>query len=122
MSSLWVKPAYNSARGPAVYASLKNGIHTTCVLDADKYIDLCADWFDAWLQGDSDAMARFKSGGALSGNGEWTDYASKGLSGNLLAGSVFTGGRIWPALALLELVVIAVCIALLRRKGRAKTE
>ena len=122
MSSLWVKPAYNSAKGPAVYASLKNGIHTTCVLDADKYIDLCADWFDAWLQGDNDAMSRFKSGGALSKDGDWTDYASKGLSGNLLAGSVFTGGGIWPALALLELLVIAVCIALLRKKGSVKTE
>ena len=122
MSSLWVKPAYNKAMGPAVYASLKNGIHTTCVLDADKYIDLCADWFDAWLQSDADAMARFKSGGTLSMDGSWTDYASKNLSTNLLAGSVFTGSSIWPALALFELLVIAVCVGLLLKKRRAGTK
>ena len=119
MSSLWVKPAYNSAKGPAVYASLKNGIHTTCVLDADKYVDLCADWFDAWLQGDADALAGFKPGGALSKDAEWTDYASRNLSAGLLSGSVFSSGRIWPALALLELLVIVLLAALLRKKQRA---
>ena len=37
MSKLWVYPAYNKCTGPAVYASLKGGIHTTCMLDPELY-------------------------------------------------------------------------------------
>ncbi len=79
LSSLWVKPAFNKCQGPAVYASLKNGIHTTCVLDADKYIDYCADWFDAWLNTDQGALRQFVPGGKLASDGNWTDFASKNM-------------------------------------------
>lgn len=114
-SSRWVEPAYNSVNGPAVYASLKNGIHTTCVLDADKYTGYCAGWFDAWLQNDQDAMAQFKEGGELSQDENWTDYASKNLSGSSLSGSVFSGGSgsVWKAAALFELLIIIACAAVI---------
>ncbi|MBQ4046381.1 MAG: hypothetical protein II627_08000 [Lachnospiraceae bacterium] len=118
LSSLWVKPAYDNVRGPAVYASAKNAIHTTCVLDADKYIDYCASWFDAWLLGDQTAMARFKSGGALSKDSGWTDYASKNMASPGLTGTAFSGGNVWSVLALGELIVIAALIALLIRKKK----
>ena len=52
LSSMWVKPAFNNCRGPAVYASLKGGIHTSCMLKADLYAGYCAAWFRAWLDGD----------------------------------------------------------------------
>lgn len=120
LSSLWVEPAYKSVTGPAVYASLKNGIHTTCILDSDKYIDYCAGWFDAWLRNDADAMGQFKPGGALSKDGGWTKFASKNLTDNGITGSVFSGGTLWKAIALVELLVIiaGAAVILARRKGQ----
>ena len=120
LSSLWVEPAYKSVTGPAVYASLKNGIHTTCILDSDKYIDYCAGWFDAWLRNDADAMGQFKPGGALSKDVGWTKYASKNLTDNGITGSVFSGGTLWKAIALVELLVIiaGAAVILARRKGQ----
>ena len=120
LSSLWVKPSYNNVKGPAVYASAQNAIHTTCVLDADRYIDYCASWFDAWLLGDQNAMAKFKSGGALSKDSGWTNYASKNMSGTLLTGSVFAGGSVWIAVAILELLVIAALVSLLIKGKKRK--
>lgn len=119
LSSLWVEPAYKSVQGPAVYASLKNGIHTTCVLDADKYISYCAGWFDAWLRNDRDALGRFAQGGELSQDGKWTKYASKNLTGSSMTGSVFSGGTIWKVIALAELLVIVAgaAVILTLRKG-----
>ena len=120
LSSLWVKPAYNNVKGPAVYASAKDAVHTTVVLDADKYVDWCASWFDAWLLGDQNAMAKFKSGGALSKDGGWTDYASKNMSSSLFTGSAFSEGSIWSIFALVELLVIAaLAVALAARKKKS---
>ena len=120
LSSLWVKPAYNKAKGPAVYASLNGGVHTSCVLDADAYIDYCASWFDAWLGDNAEAMAQFKSGGKLSKDSAWKDYASKNMNTGTLAGSVFGGSSLWRGIALAELLVIAGAgaVILSKRKDR----
>lgn len=79
LSSLWVKPAYKNCTGPAVYTSLKNGIHITCMLKPDVYVNYCAQWLRAWMDQDAGALAVFRQGGALSNDGIWKDYASKNL-------------------------------------------
>jgi hypothetical protein len=79
MASLWVKPAYNNSKGPAVYANLKGAIHTTCCLNPDAYIDYILAWFDGWLKDDTDALNTFRSGGALAKDRDWKDFAVKGF-------------------------------------------
>lgn len=79
LSSMWVKPAFNNCRGPAVYASLKNGIHTSCMLKPDVYANYCVQWLRAWLNGDAAALDVFRPGGALARDGAWKDYAAKNL-------------------------------------------
>ncbi len=76
-SSQWVKPAYDVAKGPAVYASLSKGIHTTCCTAPEKYTYYCVKWFDAFLKNDNSAKAIFKNGGELSKDSNWVDFASK---------------------------------------------
>ena len=78
-SFLWVKPAYNKCKAPAVYASLKNGLHLTCCDSPDVYAEYALDWFDAYLKNDSKAKTVFKKGGKLSKDSRWVDYASKNL-------------------------------------------
>lgn len=75
----WVKPAYEVAKGPAVYASLVNGIHTSCCNDPETYSVYAIEWFNIWLKNDSAAKATFKNGGALSNDSAWTDFQCKGF-------------------------------------------
>ena len=110
LSSLWVQPAYKNVKGPAAYASLKGGIHTSCVLDADKYIGCCADWFDAWLSGGNNVKAQFGTGGALAKDSAWKDYASRNLTAASTIGSAFSEGSGWRVAAIAELVIIAAGI------------
>lgn len=77
MSSMWVRPAYKNCTGPAVYASLKNGIHTSCMLSAGSYVDYCVLWLRAWMDGDAAAMDVFRPGGALAADRAWKDFAAK---------------------------------------------
>lgn len=77
MPALWVKPAYQACKGTAVYASLKGGIHTSCVLDPDKYAGYAVQWFDAFLKNDAAAKKVFQPGGAFSKDSNWGKYASK---------------------------------------------
>ena len=79
LAAMWVKPAYNNCKGPAVYAPLKNGIHTSCMLSADKYVGYMTLWLRAWLDGDAAAMNTFRKGGALSTDKAWTGFACKGF-------------------------------------------
>ena len=44
LSSMWVKPAYNAVTGSAVYASLKGGVHTTCIFTPDKISAYAIAW------------------------------------------------------------------------------
>lgn len=77
LSSLWVKPAYNKCKGTAVYASLKNGIHTTCCTLPEIYSEYAVSWFDAFLKDDQSAKEEFMGSGKLSKDKSWTGYASK---------------------------------------------
>lgn len=75
----WVKPAYNICKGPAVYVSLKDGVHTSCSSKPAVYAGYAVQWFDAWLKNDADAKQVFKSDGKLSKDTAWTDFACKGI-------------------------------------------
>ncbi len=75
----WVKTAYDVCKGPAVYASLINGVHTSCCTNPETYTTYAIDWFDAWLKNDSAALNTFRNGGALSNDGAWTEFSCKGF-------------------------------------------
>jgi len=79
LSDSWVKPAYTVCKGPAVYASLKDGVHTSCSAKPSVYANYAVKWFDAWLKNDSAAKDSFRSGGELSKDRAWTDFACKGF-------------------------------------------
>ena len=73
----WIKTAYEASEGTAVYASLKKGIHTSCIFAPDKYSAYAVEWFDAYLKSDAEALEIFKTGGELSNDSSWKDYQSK---------------------------------------------
>lgn len=73
----WVKPAYDVAKGPAVYVSFVNGIHTSCCNDPDTYAHYAIKWFDIWLKNDTQSKAIFKNGGELSNDSAWTEFSCK---------------------------------------------
>ena len=75
----WVKPAYDVCKGPAVYVSLVNGIHTSCCTNPETYIPYLTKWLNIWLKGDNSAKADFRAGGQLSQDGAWTEFSSKGI-------------------------------------------
>lgn len=77
LSSMWVKPAYDNVQGHAVYASLKGGIHTTCMITPNKVAGYGISWFDAQLKGDDGAAAVFAPGGALASDSNWKNFACK---------------------------------------------
>ena len=105
MSSMWVKPSYNACNCAAVYASLNKGVHTSCIITPEIYVNYIVKWFDAFLNENGDKSA-FTNGGELSKDSQWKDYTSKNLN-NKLAGSIISdGGSIWIIVAMLELVII----------------
>lgn len=75
----WVLPAYELAKGPAVYACLDGAIHTTCCSDPAKYSGYINSWLKSWLYNDTTAKAIFKDGGAFSKDSAWTGFESKGI-------------------------------------------
>ena len=77
LSSMWVKPAYENVQGNAVYASLKGGVHTTCMVTPSKVAGYGIAWFDAQLKGDDSAAAVFAPGGALASDSAWKYFACK---------------------------------------------
>lgn len=78
-ANMWLVPAYENCKGPAVYASVKKAVHTTCCSNPSVYSGYAVKWFDAWLKNDKEAMDTFRNGGALSNDGNWTDFACKGI-------------------------------------------
>lgn len=78
-SAQWVKPAYDVCKGPAVYASLVNGIHTSCTSEPSVYSGYAVKWFDLWLKDNSGAKQTFMTGGELAVDSKWTDFSCKGL-------------------------------------------
>lgn len=79
MSSLWVKPAYKAVAGPAVYASLKDAVHTTCMTAPQKVLGYTTKWLDAILNSNDAALEAFKPDGELAQDTGWKYYASKNL-------------------------------------------
>ena len=77
LSSMWVKPAYDNVQGNAVYASLKGGVHTTCMVTPSKVAGYGIVWFNAQLKGDDGAAAVFAPGGALASDSSWKNFACK---------------------------------------------
>ncbi len=77
--SKWIQPAYDVAKGPAVYASLNGAIHTTCCTNPEKYSSYILDWCDTWLKGDNKALNTFKNNGTLASDSSWSDFQCKGF-------------------------------------------
>lgn len=77
--SQWIQPAYDVAKGPAVYASLNGAIHTTCCTTPEKYSDYILDWCDAWLKGNAKSLATFSNNGTLASDSNWSDFQCKGF-------------------------------------------
>ena len=77
VASVWCKPSYNAVAGRAVYASLKGGIHISCMIKPKLYSGYTLDWFDAYLKNDSDARKVFESGGELALDKAWKDFQNK---------------------------------------------
>lgn len=78
-AGMWIEPAYEICKGPAVYASLDGAIHTRCCTNPSDYSGYAIEWFDAWLKNDADALKTFRDGGALSKDNDWKDFACKGF-------------------------------------------
>lgn len=78
-SSQWIQPAYDVAKGPAVYASLNGAIHTTCCTTPEKYSSYIINWCNAWLKGDSKALNIFKNNGTLASDSSWSNFQCKGF-------------------------------------------
>lgn len=76
-AGMWIEPAYENCKGPAVYASLKGAIHTRCCTNPEDYSGYAIEWLDAWLKNDANALNTFKDGGALSKDSNWKDFACK---------------------------------------------
>lgn len=75
----WVKPAYEVCKGPAVYASLVNGIHTSCCTSPATYTNYVMKWCNYWLKNDASGKGAFVNGGELSNDSAWTEFNCKGL-------------------------------------------
>ncbi len=78
-SSQWVKPAYDVAKGPAVYASLVDASHFQYYQNPEKISYYCTKWFDAYLKNDKSAKKIFQNGDELSKDSNWTDFECKGI-------------------------------------------
>lgn len=74
-SWLYVKPAYNACKAPAVYANVRSGIHTTVCSDPSVYSKYAVKWFDAYLKNGS--KQAFRYGGELFNDPAWSNVASK---------------------------------------------
>ena len=77
VSSQWCKPSYDAVSGRAAYASLKGGIHTTCMTNPKKISGYTLNWFDAFLKNDAAARAVFDNGGAFANDANWQDFQTK---------------------------------------------
>lgn len=78
-SSRWVKTAYNACKGPAVYASLINAVHTTCCSQPEQYVKYSVKWINAWANKDAKALKAFTENGELDKDSAWQDLECKNL-------------------------------------------
>ena len=79
LASQWVVPAFESCKGPAVYACKKSAVHTRCCTNPTEYSEYAIAWFDAWLKNDAKALSKFKDGEKLSQDSAWQDFKCKGI-------------------------------------------
>ena len=77
--SQWIQPAFDVAKGPAVYASLNGALHTGCCTNPEKYSSYVLDWCNSWLKGDAKALATFSSNGTLASDSNWSNFQRKGF-------------------------------------------
>ena len=77
--SQWIQPAFDVAKGPAVYGSLNGAIHTTCCTNPEKYSSYILNWCNVWLKGDNKALNTFKNNGTLASDSNWSDFQCKGF-------------------------------------------
>lgn len=75
----WVKTAYDASKGPAVYVNYIGAIHTTCCSNPAPYVHYASLWFDAFLNGNTAALDNFRTGGELSSDSAWSEFAYKGF-------------------------------------------
>ncbi len=79
LSSLLVKPTYNAAVGPAAYASLRGGIHTSIISNYVSIVYYTSKWMDAYLNDNNDSRAIFMDGGQLFSDSSWKEVQSKSV-------------------------------------------
>lgn len=115
LSSMWVKPTYNKAEGPAAYASLVGGIHTSVITNYERIIYYTAKWMDAYLNDDQNAKRIFMSGGELYQDSSWRDVNSKGIALSPTA-SMFGNGNLIFVILILCLLAALGFINLKRKK------
>lgn len=77
LSSMWVKPSYRAVQGSAVYASLKTGVHTTCIFNPKRISGYCISWLNANLKNSKTDALKFAPDGALSKDTNWKGFACK---------------------------------------------
>lgn len=77
VSSQWCKPSYDAVAGRAAYASLEDGIHTSCMTAPKKIAHYAVAWCDAYLKNDAQAQAVFADDGELANDGYWKDFENK---------------------------------------------
>lgn len=75
----WVKTAYDASKGPAVYVNYIGGIHTTCCSNPAPYVHYASLWFDAYLNGNTATLDKFRTGGELSSDSAWSEFSCKGF-------------------------------------------
>jgi len=123
LSGLWVKPAYDicDEKGVStVYASIDGGIHTSCWFKPEVTAKYTLKWCDAYLKDDKTAQDAFRSGGELSQDGNWTDYASANLRFGLTA-SIFSEGSLLLVIVLAGIAAAACVVAVIAVKRKKRT-
>lgn len=116
LSSLWVKPTYKQAVGPAAYASLKGGIHTSVINNYDSIVYYTSKWMDAYLNDNNDSRAIFMDGGQLFSDTSWKDVQSKSV--NLVSTSSIFGNVSVSVIIGLSFILCIIGIFVIRRKKR----
>ncbi len=121
LSSLWVKPMYTKAQGPAAYASLKGGIHTSVINNYDSIVYYTTKWMDAYLNDNNDSRSVFMDGGKLFTDKAWKDTQSKDVELNHTA-SIFGVGNLQIVIILIGVVVCTGVLFFYNKKKLKKRE
>ena len=116
---LWVKPTYKKAEGPAAYASLSGGIHTSVITNYDSIIYYTAKWMDAYLNNNNDSRKVFMEGGELFTDSAWKDVTSKSVE-PVQTASIFGSGSVTAVIVIVLVLICAAAVALIVKNRRSK--